>query len=66
MGSDDDVADDVLIDALRDHAETLERSTSAANVGHDRDIAQAEKARALAFKIENGEATADERLALPT
>ena len=53
--------DQVLIDALRDHATTLEQTTSRDNDSHDRDIAQVEAARALAFKIENGEASEDEK-----
>jgi hypothetical protein len=53
--------DQVLIDALRDHATTLEQTTSRDNDSHDRDIAEVEAARALAFKIENGNASEEEK-----
>jgi hypothetical protein len=56
--------DQVLIDALRDHATTLEQTTSRDNASHDRDIAQVEAARALAFKIENGKASDQEKRAV--
>src|SRR4051794_11025369 len=55
-------ADDrTLVDALRDHATTLEQSTSQENASHARDIDQVEKARALAFKIDNGDASKEDK-----
>lgn len=50
-----------LVDALRDHAETLEHSTSADNDSHDRDIKDVERARSLAFDIENGTASDEDK-----
>jgi hypothetical protein len=55
------VNDETLINALRDHAETLERTTSPENDSFDRDIRQVEQARALASKIDKGAATTEEK-----
>jgi hypothetical protein len=56
MASDKD-----LVNALRDHATTLEQTTSAANDSHDRDIDAVEKARALAYASENGTASEEDK-----
>lgn len=53
--------DQTLADALRDHAKTLENSTSKDNASHARDIDQIEKARTLAWNIENGDASDEDK-----
>ena len=54
-------SDKDLVDALRDHAMTFEQGTSAANDSHNRDIAAVEAARALAYAIENGTASDEDK-----
>jgi hypothetical protein len=49
------------VQALRDHADTLDDTNPAVNASFDRDIAGIEEARALAYKIENGEASDEEK-----
>lgn len=53
--------DETLVDALRDDATTLEQSTSPENDSYDRDIAHVERARSLAFEIENGKASDEDK-----
>ena len=59
------LSDEDLVNALRDHAETLEQTTSPENDSFNRDIRQAEEARSLASKVEKGTASAEEKASVP-